>query len=239
MRTTPHATSYTADGSRADRVFAELKTSLLLGDFPAGVRLGEDRLAERYGVSRTPVREALLRLHAEKFVARHADGGYCPVMPDVVEMRHLYEVRIGLELTALRRPAQFGAEHDRAILADLREEWQALLGCQGGPRPDFVLLDEAFHCTLAEAAGNPVLVDSLRWVNERIRLVRMQDFLAAGRVETTVRQHLDIVEALLAGDPDRAIAEFDHHVVESFDLVGDRVAAVLTRMARRSHEARR
>ena len=168
---------YTEAAPRGERVFAELKAGLLAGDYPLGRRLGEERLASALGVSRTPVREALHRLHSEGLVTR-ARGGRLPArVPDVVGMRTLYEVRIGLEVLAMRRPADLDTEHDRARLVQLRDDWQTLADDEPPATPDFVLLDESFHIGLADAAGNPVLVELLRTVNERIRMVRMQDFL--------------------------------------------------------------
>ena len=94
--------------------YADLKNRLLLGEFPLNVRLGEERLAALVGVSRTPIREALSRLEVEGLVVRAPDGGFLPVVPDVTGMRQLYEVRVGLELQALRRPLRLGTTHDRA-----------------------------------------------------------------------------------------------------------------------------
>jgi DNA-binding GntR family transcriptional regulator len=178
------------------------------------------------------VREALMRLHAEGLVRRGHDGGYVPVIPDVTLMRHLYEVRIGLEIQALHRPARHGTVHDRALLQVLRAEWQALVPVgDADPDPGFVLLDEAFHVTLAESAGNPVLADQLRLVSERIRIVRMQDFLNPGRIEATVAEHLGLVEAVLDGDLGDAEERFTVHVGQSMAVVEERVAAAIARMA--------
>src|SRR5262249_711937 len=147
--------------------------------------------ASALGVSRTPIREALLRLLGEGLVNRGDDGGFEPVAPDVAVIRHLYEVRSTLEIQALNRPARVGAEHDRPMLDELRTEW---LGLAESPpeAPDlhFVLLDESFHVTLAEAAGNPPLADLLRQVNERIRIVRTTDFLSPDRIAQTIDEHL-------------------------------------------------
>ena len=93
------------------------------------------------------------------------------------------------------------------------------------------MLDESFHLTLAEAAGNPVLADYLRQVNERIRIVRMQDFLSARRVEETITEHLGIVEAVLGGDIDEAERRFGLHVSLSIAVVEQRVAKAISRMA--------
>ena len=227
-----YTSSHTVGGGlRSDRAYAELKRRLLVGDFPLAVRLGEERLAGELGVSRTPVREALLRLHAEGLVRRSLDGGYLPLAPDVEGMRHLYEVRIDLERQALRRPARHGLVHDPLLLRRLRDEWVELAGERHEASPGFVLLDESFHVNLAEASGNPVLVDLLRQLNERIRVVRMQDFLTVERIERTVEEHVGIVDAVLAGDLLLAEDRFDAHVAQSIAVVEERVLAALARMA--------
>jgi DNA-binding GntR family transcriptional regulator len=224
--------SHTTDGVlRSDRAYADLKRRLLVGDFGLNVRLGEERLAAELGVSRTPVREALLRLHAEGLVRRAPDGGYLALAPDVEGMRHLYEVRIALELQALHRPGRIGSVHDAVLLAALRDEWRALADEDQEPNPGFVLVDESFHLALAESAGNPVLVDLLRQLNERIRVVRMQDFLTVERIEQTIVEHLGIVDAVLDGDLVVAEQRFDAHVAQSLAVVEQRVLLALARMA--------
>ena len=65
-------------------------------------------MAALLGVSRTPIREALLRLHAEGLIGPHPEGGYRPIAPAVEQVHDLYEVRMALELQALRRPAELG-----------------------------------------------------------------------------------------------------------------------------------
>jgi DNA-binding GntR family transcriptional regulator len=221
-----------AEGAlRGELAYAELKRRLLLGDFPINVRLGEERMAALLGVSRTPIREALLRLHAEGLVQRAADGGYVPAVPDVVLMRNLYETRIGLELQALQRPGRHRTTHDLEMLARLRDDWRGFGEEDTDPDPSFVMLDESFHETLAEAAGNHVLADLLRQINERIRIVRMQDFLATNRIGETIAEHLGIVDAVLAGDLGDAERRFMVHVGQSLAVVEERVAMAIARMA--------
>ena len=216
---------------RRDRAYVELKKRLLLGDFPFNLRLGEERLATLLGVSRTPVREALMRLHAEGLVSVHPEGGYRPTAPDVAAVHDLYEVRLALELQALRRPAETGQDHDPAILEPLRDDWRALRGAEPEPDPGFVSLDEDFHERLAGASGNPSLADLLRIVNERIRVVRMHDFLTSERVRRTIEQHLGIVEAVLVRDLSLAVARFGRHLGESMAVVEQRATQALARMA--------
>jgi DNA-binding GntR family transcriptional regulator len=224
---------YTQTQSRGEQVFAQLKTRLLAGEFPVGRRLGEERLATLLDVSRTPVREALHRLHTEGLVERHPDGGFVPAVPDVTTMRTLYEVRVGLEVQALRRPAAMGTTHDLAAIEALHAEWRTFGYDDHAPSPDFVLLDESFHLALAEAAGNHVLVEFLRTVNERIRLVRMQDFLTGDRIRETVAQHLGIAEAVLLGETETAVGRFESHLAESLRVVEERTMRAIAMMAGR------
>ncbi len=215
---------------RAERAYEELKALLLVGEFPIGQRLGEERLASRIGVSRTPVREALSRLHVEGFVERMPEGGFRPAAPDLDHIHELYEIRIALERTAMARPGTTGATHDRDQLVRLRDDW---IGLQEPPYqtdPSFVLLDEDFHLRLAAAAGNRALVDQLNAVNERIRIVRVHDFLTAERVERTIDQHLGILDAVLAGDLALAAHRLDHHFDESLAVVEERASRALARM---------
>jgi DNA-binding GntR family transcriptional regulator len=182
-------------------------------------------------VSRTPIREALKRLASEGLVDLHPDGGYQPVVPDVTVMRHLYEVRAGLELQALQRPGLLGTRHDPAVIEPLRDQWRQMsLDPLPAADPNFVLLDESFHIALATAAANDVAVGFLRQVNERIRLVRMHDFLLRPRIEATIAEHLHLVELVLAGDVVGAEAAFTQHLGDSMAVVEERVRGAILRM---------
>ncbi len=215
--------------SRAAYAYAELKRRLLMGDFRLGQRLGETQLGDLLGVSRTPVRDALSRLHAEGLILRLQEGGYAPAAPDLTEIAEFYEVRRGLEVTAIAR------RHDRAALRAIGDEWAAMEPPTSDTEcgPDFVLLDERFHCDLARASGNRALTELLSKVNERIRFVRMHDFLTADRVTKTIAEHQGIVDALLeAGDGAGAVAErrLRNHLQISEQVVEDRAVRALGRM---------
>lgn len=222
---------YTTErGQAGERAYIELKRRLLTGEFPLRLRLGEERLAALLEVSRTPVRQALARLHAERLVERMPDGGYVPAAPNLLEVRQLYEVRRALELAALGRPAELGTRHDASVIEPLRDDWRALRRDTPEPDPGFVLQDESFHLRLAEAAGNRELTALLAVVNERIRAVRMHDFLTGERIDRTITQHLGIAEAVLAGDLDTAHTRFTKHLGESIAVVEERATRALARM---------
>ena len=217
--------------SLATDTYERLKRAIVIGQYRLGARLGEERLARDYGVSRTPVREALVRLHVDGLVTRHPDGGWTPVVPNLAAVRELYEVRIALEIGALRGPRRNGTTHDRRLLDDLRGEWQELATDPPPPDPAFVLSDESFHVRLAEAAGNRELADMLRRVNERIRSVRMRDFITFERMTRTIDEHVAITELVLAGEIDDACAAFEQHLSKSLAVVEQRVAQAVLAMA--------
>jgi DNA-binding GntR family transcriptional regulator len=145
-------------------------------------------------------------------------------------MRDLYDVRVALELHALLSPVHGGAHDQDAILA-LQADWLELQQDPAlEPSPAFVLIDESFHTGLAEAAGNAALADLLRQVNERIRVVRMQDFLTVERLEKTIAEHLALIECVLARDFVHAELQFVEHVEKSMAVVEERVGRAIARM---------
>jgi DNA-binding GntR family transcriptional regulator len=220
--------------SRAEAAYRALKRGLLMGEFPFGERLAEARLAKELDVSRTPVREALARLHAEDLVERHPEGGYRPAPPDLIRTHELYEIRFALELHALRL-LDAGDVVDRAALRELHDEWAELSETTDRPPdPGFVLLDEEFHVRLAAVAGNDALVEALVGVNERIRPVRMHDFLTAERITITIAEHRSIVAAVLAGDLATGRERLDDHLHHSLEVVRRRAAEALGRMVGRA-----
>jgi DNA-binding GntR family transcriptional regulator len=219
-------------GSRREQVYAGLRRRLMMGEFGVQTRLGEERLAAELGVSRTPVREALIRLASDGLLVRR-DSGYYPVLPDLTDLRDLYELRITIELRGLARAIESDiVAHDAALLERLLQDWQAIRDEPPAPDPQFVLLDEDFHVTLCRASGNPALTGALEAVNARIRPVRMYDFLTDDRIESTVTEHLEIVELTLGRRLNEALAALHRHVGESMEVVEQRVVQALTYMAR-------
>lgn len=237
MDTAAHTTAdtglYTSQGTRRSRrglVHDRLRRMVLLGTFPGRERLAEERVAELLGVSRTPVREALVRLHAEGLLRRYADGGYFVAEPDLADLRDLYELRIALELRSLTRSLEGFGRHDHAVLEPLRDRWRALRTERPAADPSFVELDESFHMTLCRSAGNLALAETLETVNARIRGVRMHDFFTEDRLALTIEQHLGIVEAVLSDDIPVAVERLRVHVGESMEIVERRAAAAITQM---------
>ena len=217
--------------SHADRVYGELRDRLLRGEMPLGQRLVEEQLAAEFQTSRTPVREALRKLEGDGHLVRTSSGGLRPNLPNVRSMSQVYEVRLVIEDLCVRRAV---AQGDRALLDALHGDWVTLR--EEGPAaavagPNFVHADESFHRGVAEAAGNELAARVLREVNDRIRLMRIHDFTTDDRVEATIAEHLEILDAILAGDAEAAASFMRAHVQRSALVVRERVGAALARMA--------
>ncbi|WP_306370507.1 GntR family transcriptional regulator [Nocardiopsis sp. CC223A] len=231
LYTRPDGAAGDTAGSRRDRVYALLREEVLSGRIAPRTRLGEVRLAERFGVSRTPVREALARLHSDGLVERRENGFHITV-PNLAELRDLYELRVTLELRGIARVIEDpDLRHDPEILKAQRERWEAIGADPPAPDASFVLLDEDFHADLSRASGNRALTDSLISVNQRIRRVRMYDFLTEDRIASTITEHLAIVGHLLDDEPDAAYRALHEHVGDSMEVVLERARRALTQMA--------
>ncbi len=204
---------------------------LLRGEFGMRTRLVELHLAQRLGVSRTPVREALVRLVADGLVERVPDGFYTARL-NLAELRDLYELRITVELRGISRALESdGVVHDARLLEPLRDHWRSLRADMPPPDPGFVLQDEEFHRTLLCSSGNPRLAETLQSVITRIRPARMYDYLTEDRVERTIIEHLEIVEHVLARRLPEALTALRRHVGESLDVVERRAAHAIAQMA--------
>jgi len=213
--------------SLREAAYTELRSLLLTGELPADRRLVESRLTHMLGVSRTPLREALVRLAADGLVTREQDG-YYPSRPDLSQLRDLYELRITLELRGISRAIENPSfQHDIDALLELRETWRGFREEPPTPSPDIVLLDEDFHLILSTASGNEAIADALRSVNTRIRRIRMYDYLTADRVWATIVEHLEILDLVIGDELPAALTAMHKHVGASYDVVEERAVRAI------------
>ncbi|MFD5175183.1 GntR family transcriptional regulator [Nocardia sp. NPDC058379] len=207
--------------SLAERVYLALRDDLATGTVPPTERLRAERLAQRYGVSRTPVREALARLQADGLIQRHQDGLYL-YRPRLAELDELYELRIVLEARGFQRidaadsvQPHSPASHDLpAVRAEL-ERWREYRDTPPEPGPELVAADERFHTELLRAAGNSALADALTAVYVRVRPVRTMDVPTAERVAAMTAEHIAIAEQVLAGAGEAALHTLTAHIDSS------------------------
>ncbi|MDR0808651.1 MAG: GntR family transcriptional regulator [Gemmobacter sp.] len=192
--------------------------SLILEAIESGVhkpgdRLVESELAERLGMSRTPVREALQRLETQSMLTR--DGRSLIVATlDHNQLAELYTVRTELEGLAARLAARHATEEEVRVLKTMVEDDRALLG--GDPRA-LSRANKRFHKQIHLASHNRFLVQQLDLVHRSMALMANTSFAAEGRDEVAIGEHAVIVEAIARGDGDAAAAALKTHISKAFE----------------------
>jgi DNA-binding GntR family transcriptional regulator len=197
----------------AGRTVAAVRELILHGEFPAGARLGEVELAERLGVSRTPVREALGRLAAEGLVEIIPNRGARVTSWTVAELEGVFDLRTALEprLTALSVP--HATEADVAALDELA---QAMVDV-GTPGPDqdldaIVPLNREFHGRLVTLADQPAMASALAGAIHAPIVLRNFHTYDEASLRRSLAHHVEIVAAVRAGDPAWAKAVMTAHI---------------------------
>ena len=177
----------------SERVYAQVKQALFAFELLPGERFSENTVAELTGASRTPVREALMRLAREGFLTVQNRSGWRVNDLDFAVFDQLYEVRTIVELASIDR---LTAQTVPMGVHDLAEIWQVPETDRLTDGQAVFTLDEQFHNQLVVATGNAELHRIHTSITERIRIVRQLDFTESYRVEATYNEHTAILAAI-------------------------------------------
>jgi DNA-binding GntR family transcriptional regulator len=181
--------------ARAEKIYQQIKRDIFDFRLLPGERFFESEIARRTGVSRTPVREALHKLEKEGYLEVTARSGWSVRPFDFEFFEHLYDVRLILELAAVKQICDRATNVD---LRELKETWLVPPTRRAGGMKTVSQLDERFHEALVEAANNPELTRLHRDVTERIRIIRRLDFTQQRRIDAAYEEHAQILRHLLA-----------------------------------------
>lgn len=208
-----------AHRSRADEVYGQLKRDVAEFKLVPGDRFTETEISERLGVSRTPVRQALFRLQQEGYVEVLFRSGWRVLPFDFEQFEQLYDLRMVLETTAAHRLCEDGAlrhaKIDRALLEELAAIWLVPVAQRSTDTVQVTQWDEAFHCALVAAAGNPEMARVHRDVTDRIRIIRRLDFTKQARIDATYDEHAKILKAIQRKRGDQAAMLLRAHIETS------------------------
>lgn len=182
------------------------------GIYRPGDRLVESELAERFGVSRTPIREALQRLETQSMLSR--DGRSLVVASlDHNQLAELYAVRTELEGLAARLAARHATEEEVRVLRDMVAVDLRLVN-----DPDALArANRRFHKQIHLASHNRYLVQQLDLVHRSMALLASTSLAAEGRGEATLAEHAAIVDAIGAGDGEAAYQALRGHISKAFE----------------------
>lgn len=205
-----------------DRALDYVKTQVLTGAFPGGELISEGDVAGALGMSRTPVREAFLRLEAEGLLRLYPQRGalVIPVSPD--EVRAVIEARLVLEQFAAgkligRGPAACATVFER-LSGELGRQREAAGAADWA---EFLDSDRTFHAITLEESGNAILSNFYSTLRDRqMRMIGESALREANRVATIMEEHRDIAEAVRDGDTPRALRAVQTHLASTVRAIG-------------------
>ncbi|WP_171098411.1 GntR family transcriptional regulator [Ruegeria sp. HKCCD7255] len=191
--------------------YALILEAIDVGVYKPGDRLVESELAERFGVSRTPIREALQRLETQSLLER--DGRSLIVASlDHNQMAELYVVRSELEGLAAGLAARHATAEEIKVLQDMVTEDAALVG----DPPALSRANRRFHEQIHLASHNRYLVQQLDLVHRSMALMATTSLAVQGRGEIALREHKAIVDAIAARDEEGAARALKDHISDAF-----------------------
>ncbi len=201
--------------TRSEELARLLRVEIVENRLAPGDRLTEEALAERFGMSRTPVREALRVLAREALLEYRPHAGYSVAAVSLDDIDDLYTIRVSIE-------EQVAARIERIPTLEALVPLEAFWGrppAEQSPDLTLVFADEQFHEALAATSGSVVFSNMLRNVNHRLHVLRIRDFANAERVHRTFEQHASILRALRARDTRLARALLRAHIWQSYSFV--------------------
>jgi len=198
-------------------LYGMLRQQILTGGLRPGESIPEASLAERAGVSRTPVREVLRRL---------ADEGFVTIIPQVgtyvapIRLAAVYDsqfIRETLECRTIRLATENLAEADAALLRENLAAQRASLAA--GEADAFFAQDDALHACLVRIAGRPAIWEVIQGVKSQLDRVRYLSLQSGDWPPVLVEEHATLVEHVLAGDADGAEAAMRAHLRTVFATI--------------------
>ncbi|MFD3482241.1 MULTISPECIES: GntR family transcriptional regulator [unclassified Streptomyces] len=187
----------TPGSSLRERVEEAIAAAIVSGQMPAGEVFSAPTLAARFGVSATPVREAMLNLAKRGMVDIVRNKGFRVTAVSEDELRAIVDVRQLLEAPAVGRLAGKLHEADLAHLRGLAEE--IVRGARDADLAHYLQADTTFHLTVLKLAGNPRLHDIVADLRAQTRLTGLADLVATEELQASAREHLDLLDLLEAG----------------------------------------
>lgn len=198
--------------TRSEIAYRRIKAAIFDFVLLPGEGFTESDMAERLGMSRTPVREALFRLELEKYVKVAFRSGWSVAPFDFRKLEDLYDLRVVLECSAIDRLCVADPMPD---LSGLKAVWLVPERDRLTDTTEVAALDEAFHATLVAAAGNAEMARVHGEVTDGIRIVRRLDFTQAPRITATYDEHAKVLRAVLARRADPAKLLLRTHIEAS------------------------
>ncbi|MBB4699384.1 DNA-binding GntR family transcriptional regulator [Sphaerisporangium siamense] len=199
--------------SAKDVVIEEIRALIYNGTMASGARISTDELAERFGVSRTPVRDALQQLSVEGLVTITPRVGVFVREISPQEITDVYQIKTALEPMMAAWAAERGTPEQRAAFRGAFDELERL--ARSDNVQEYVRALEERREALLAMARSDGLRDSFAVLDGRVRLLRFRNLSQPGRLIESAAQHRSIAEAIEAGDPDAAYIAMRDHMLDA------------------------
>lgn len=201
-----------AEGRRAEQVMEAVRAALDTGVMRPGVKYSVYQLADALGVSRTPVRDALLRLEEVGLIRFEARQGFRILLPDPGEIADIFAIRLALELPAVHRAATVC---DAALAARLQHRMEVLhAAATDGDEHTFARHDQLLHDHIMEAAGNARARTIVRSLRESIRLLGATTDRARTLFDIDA-EHRPVIDAIMVNQPEAATEAMRTHLTST------------------------
>jgi DNA-binding GntR family transcriptional regulator len=200
----------TRAGTAAQMIYRTLRGDILALRLPPGSPLADRDLGQRFGVSRTPIREALIRLAEDGLVEVRPQSGTSVARIPIRQLPEALVVRQALEERAVQLAASGRSEDDVASLRRIVKRQQAMAGI--GDAESFHEADEAFHEAIAAIAGYPALWRLAQQAKTQIDRVRRLTLPVEGRMRQVIREHEVIIAAISSSNPTLATEAMHRHL---------------------------
>ena len=210
--------------STAHKLRDQIENGIVTGSFAPGERLDEVQLASRFGVSRTPIREALMQLGAIGLVEIRPRRGAIVVDPGPNRIYEMFEVMAELEGMAGSLAARRHTEEDRTSLLSAHARCEQSV--TSGDADAYYYDNEIFHHAIYEASHSGFLLDQCAALHRRLRPYRRLQLRVRNRMKLSFSEHTGIVEAILAGEAEAARRLLRSHIAVQGDRFGDLVASL-------------
>ncbi len=193
-----------------DYAYEEIWKRVILLGGSEEQRLSDVTLAEQLGMSRTPVRQALERLVQEGLVRSDPRRGFWTSTFTVQDIHEIYDLRAALEVLAVRLAAPHLNQED--LKTHLEALYAVRAELDSHPVLRFLQVDIRFHMLITLASGNGRLIHSLSMLRSELSMFQMQDTLYPRRMEIALKDHEQVLLALLAGNVDEAAESLARHI---------------------------
>jgi DNA-binding GntR family transcriptional regulator len=199
-----------ARGRVAEDIYKQLASDIVMGQFAPGTRLDETRLAERFSVSRTPVREALKQLVVSGLVDYRPNRGSIVANMTADRLDHMFEAIGELEAACARHAALRMSDAERNALRALHAAGRAAM--QNHDIETYDQLNVELHMLIISGSHNPVLIETALGLRDRVALFRSTQFRNLERIGESFSEHSVIVDAILEHDAIMAYREMHKHL---------------------------